>query len=86
MGVFSVYFIGLNFGLYVCRCTFGGLIMQFLQFNGDGYEKKGFQLVDFYHVSDFFDIEDQEIIFNLGIGERFSVDDLSGQFYIKRVK
>ena len=60
--------------------------MQFLQFNGDGYEVKGFQLVDFYHVSNSFDIEDQEIIFNLEIGERFSVNDLSGQFYIKRVK
>lgn len=60
--------------------------MQFLQFNGDGYEKQGFQLVGFDHVNNSFDIEDQEIIFNLAIGDRFEVNDLSGHFYIKRVK
>ena len=60
--------------------------MQFLQFNGDGYEAQGFQLVGFDHVVNSFDIEDQEIIFNLPIGERFEVNDLSGHFYIKRVR
>jgi hypothetical protein len=60
--------------------------MQFLQFNGDGYVTKGFQLVDFNHVNNSFDIEDQEIIFNLAIDERFEVNDLSGHFYIKRIK
>lgn len=28
MGLFSVYCFGDYFGLYVCSCTFGGLIMQ----------------------------------------------------------
>ena len=60
--------------------------MQFLQFNGDGYEIQGFKLVDFDYVRNVFDLEDQKIIFNLAIGDRFEVNDLSGHFYIKRVK
>lgn len=59
--------------------------MQFLQFNGKGYEKTGFRLVGFDHINESFDIEDQEIIFNLDIGERFEINDLSGHFYIKRI-
>lgn len=60
--------------------------MEFIQFNGSGYEKEGFQLVGFDHVVKCFDLGDQETIFNLEIGQKYEVNDLSGYFYIKRVK
>lgn len=60
--------------------------MEFIQFNGNGYEQEGFQLVGFDHVVKSFDLDDQEIIFNLEVGNKYEVNDLSGYFYIKRVK
>lgn len=68
----------------VLGLTNGGS-MKFLTYHGEGYEKQGFNLVDFEAVVHSFDIEEQKIIFELEIGNRYEVQDLSGHFYIKRL-
>lgn len=59
--------------------------MEFLTYHGEGYEKAGFNLLTFEGVKNQFELEDQQIIFDLEVGEKHEVNDLSGHFYIKRL-
>lgn len=59
--------------------------MQFLTYHGEGYEKQGFNLVDFEAVVHSFNLDEQKEIFALEVGQKFIVDDLSGHFSIKRL-